>query len=121
FGHTFGHALESLSGFRLSHGDAVGLGMLCALDLGRALGVTPPKVALEVEEGLTRGPGLLGRAALARLVGASRTGQLASLLAADKKGPRMVLLRELGEAVVQEVPARAWREPLRAWRRGLRP
>ena len=30
FGHTFGHAIEGASDFRISHGVAVGLGMLCA-------------------------------------------------------------------------------------------
>lgn len=38
FGHTFGHALEGASGYRLSHGVAVGVGVLCALELGRARG-----------------------------------------------------------------------------------
>ena len=37
FGHTFGHAIESASGFRVSHGCAVGLGMLCAISLGASL------------------------------------------------------------------------------------
>jgi 3-dehydroquinate synthase len=35
FGHTFGHALEGASAFRVGHGIAVGIGVLCALALGR--------------------------------------------------------------------------------------
>jgi 3-dehydroquinate synthase len=31
FGHTFGHAIETLSGFCLLHGEAVAAGMICAL------------------------------------------------------------------------------------------
>ena len=38
FGHTFGHAIEGASNFRVAHGIAVGIGMLCALELGRLMG-----------------------------------------------------------------------------------
>jgi 3-dehydroquinate synthase len=44
FGHTFGHALETASGYELFHGEAVSLGMIFAVELGMALGVTPPEV-----------------------------------------------------------------------------
>jgi 3-dehydroquinate synthase len=37
-GHTVGHALEKLTGFRLRHGDCVAVGMLAAANLSRRLG-----------------------------------------------------------------------------------
>ncbi len=42
FGHTVGHAIEAASGFQLLHGEAVSFGMVAALALGVARGVTEP-------------------------------------------------------------------------------
>ena len=50
FGHTFAHALESVSGFgRYSHGEAVAWGMGKALDTGCLLGITEPSYADELK------------------------------------------------------------------------
>jgi 3-dehydroquinate synthase len=46
FGHTIGHALEAATGYRaLLHGEAVGLGMIAAAEIGVNVGVTPENVA----------------------------------------------------------------------------
>lgn len=38
YGHTFGHAVELLSGFTIGHGEAVAIGMCAAGELSRRLG-----------------------------------------------------------------------------------
>lgn len=40
FGHTFGHALESVSGFAVLHGEAVAAGMLAEAYFGEEIGIT---------------------------------------------------------------------------------
>jgi 3-dehydroquinate synthase len=45
FGHTLGHAVEALSGYRLLHGEAVAIGMVLEARLGERLGVTAPESA----------------------------------------------------------------------------
>jgi len=38
YGHTFGHAIESLCNFSLPHGHCVGLGMICAANFSHNMG-----------------------------------------------------------------------------------
>jgi shikimate kinase / 3-dehydroquinate synthase len=95
-GHTFAHALETGSGYTVSHGDAVALGLLAALRLsGLDTGV--------VEEVLRPEP-----------VAADPDAAWASLKR-DKKGEGVfVLLEAPGKPIVTTLPDAAAREALEA-------
>jgi 3-dehydroquinate synthase len=55
FGHTIGHALEAVTRYRrYRHGEAVAYGMLAALALGAARGVTPTAVRDRVSSLITK-------------------------------------------------------------------
>ena len=98
FGHTFGHAIETASGYgEWLHGEAVAMGMLLAADMSRQLGWLAPQDVERVRD-------LLHRAGLptrAPSVGARRAHELMGM---DKKvlqgRIRLVLLRRLGQAIV---------------------
>jgi len=53
-GHTFGHALEAASGFRIRHGMAVAWGMVMEARMGVEMGITPPKIPRVLEETFAR-------------------------------------------------------------------
>lgn len=54
FGHTVGHAAESLSRFALLHGEAVAIGMSVESRLAEQTGVAEPGTAARVREALVR-------------------------------------------------------------------
>jgi 3-dehydroquinate synthase len=97
FGHTFGHALETASGYgELLHGEAVAIGMLMAARLSAALGHAPPEDAERLSHLLARfGLPLFPR-------GETDPQQLLELMRLDKKAVsgklRLVLWRGLGHA-----------------------
>jgi len=42
FGHTIGHALETLSGYRMAHGEAIAIGMIAEARIANRTGLFPP-------------------------------------------------------------------------------
>ncbi|GIV84134.1 MAG: shikimate kinase [Candidatus Roseilinea sp.] len=105
-GHTFGHGLEAWSGFRLKHGEAVALGLVCAARLSHAMGVCEDALVAEVI-GLLRSVGLPAalddaRDALGGL--AFAPDAVWRYMLSDKKKRagklRFVLLRAPGDAFV---------------------
>jgi 3-dehydroquinate synthase len=101
FGHTVGHAVEADSGFALLHGEAVSLGMVAALALGVARGVTEPAL-------LPRTSALLSRLGLPVDVGHRLTPEVLARMEVDKKRlsdrVHFVLVPRAGECVLQDIP-----------------
>lgn len=99
-GHTFGHAIEQVTGYRVYlHGEAVAIGLAAAGRLSQKLGYISAADVARIEEVVSR------HALPVRL---REPLPLASLMAAagrDKKVraglPRFVVLRSLGEAATQ--------------------
>ena len=105
FGHTFGHAVEALTGFGpILHGEAVALGMALAFGLSAELGHCPGDDANRVIADL-RSVGLPTTLQEAGVTG--RGAELAALMAADKKadslGPKLILTRGIGKAFIANV------------------
>lgn len=101
-GHTVGHALEAAGGYTtLTHGEAVSLGLVAALRIGRRLGQTP-------EELETRCMALLERLGLPRHLTSSALDDAVALLGHDKKRAgralRFVVAREVGDVGIYELP-----------------
>jgi len=103
FGHTFGHAIEAASGFKkYTHGEAVALGMLIALEISRNLGLIGKGLTLEVE-------GLIKKSGLPAQISGVSLKYILKAFHRDKKFTgaknKLVLLAGLGRAkIVENVP-----------------
>ena len=103
-GHTFGHALELVSGFTLRHGEGVALGTIVAAELSAQLGYCDPDLARHVRSA-TAGLGLDTERAF-------DVGEVLAAMGTDKKRRgrrlRFVLPRRIGEVfLVEDVPEAA--------------
>ncbi len=101
YGHTVGHAIETLTGYtRYLHGEAVSMGMLYEAEIARELGITTEDTVKEIEEILTSfGMPLKPDERL-------NPESMISAMAIDKKAVsgrlRFVLPKRVGEVVITE-------------------
>ena len=100
FGHTAGHAIEKLHGFTtISHGEAVGIGMVLAAQAGEQNGITPVGTATRIAAVLEKyNLPTTDNHALNAIVDA---------MSADKKrtgsGIKFIMLNAIGNGVIYPV------------------
>jgi 3-dehydroquinate synthase len=111
-GHTFGHAIETLTGYeRWLHGEAVGCGMVLAADLSHRVGLlgrdslAPIEAAVHAAGLPTRIDGLSAQAAVQSMRGDKK---------AEAGAIRFVLLERIGRALQRTVPDGALQDTLAA-------
>lgn len=93
-GHTVAHALERASGYELSHGEAVALGLIVECELAEQLGIASPGLRNRVAT-------LLGRFGLPARLPRMERSTLVGHMAVDKKNRGgqvyFALVRQMGE------------------------
>lgn len=114
-GHTFGHAIEQVSGYAIRHGEAVAMGLAAAAHLSAALEECAPSLPERVEAVLAR----LGLPA--RIPASLDPAALRAAMDADKKKKagrlRFVLIRDIGDVIIRnDVPEAAVIETIEACR-----
>jgi len=99
YGHTLGHAIESVSGFGISHGASVALGMLAAAKISHHMGNLD-------KAGLLRLKNLVRRAGLPTVLPDLKIKDIVKAMTHDKKAlggkVRFVLPRSLGRVFVTD-------------------
>jgi 3-dehydroquinate synthase len=99
YGHTVGHAIEAVSGFRLSHGQAVAIGMVAEAEISRRMGM--------LDRGsVTRLKGVIRKAGLPVDMPAMDIREVMTAMRHDKKVAgdtiRFVLLKSIGDARITD-------------------
>lgn len=113
FGHTFGHALETATGYqRYRHGEAVAIGMSMASRMSELLSLAPTGTAERMDH-------LLQRLGLDTTLPSDQDPErLLDLMRLDKKNVddqiRLVLVEKIGRAVLRPCPVDDIREVFRS-------
>jgi 3-dehydroquinate synthase len=99
YGHTVGHAVEALSGFRLKHGQAVAIGMAAEAKIATRIGKLDRSAAARLEK-------VIREAGLPTLVPPFDKKKLMRAMGHDKKVRQgrltFVLLKSIGEACITD-------------------
>lgn len=100
FGHTIGHAVESVSGYRLLHGEAVSIGMVLAARISAGRGLCATTVPLRIS-------GLLAKLGLpVRVPRGLSAAKIMEVMGRDKKVRanrlRFVLTRIIGGVTLSD-------------------
>lgn len=113
FGHTIGHALETVTGYKLFlHGEAVGWGMLAAAQLAVAMELLPKRDASRISS-------LIARCGRLPALPAVSADELVETIAGDKKSrdgrvawvlPRAIGYTQIGVDVPDALVADVWRD-----------
>jgi 3-dehydroquinate synthase len=97
YGHTIGHAIETVSDFKLKHGEAVAVGMLAAGKISNKLGMLSTRELSRIES-------IIKKAGLPASAPEFGVDQLVDAMRHDKKvlagKIRFVLLASIGKATV---------------------
>lgn len=99
FGHTVGHAIESVSDFKLAHGRAVAFGMLAAADISNRMGLLDKGESLRLRN-------VIQKAGLLTDMPRLEVEKVMQAVKHDKKvlqgKVRFVLLRSIGNAFLSD-------------------
>ena len=99
YGHTIGHAMETVSGFQMEHGRAVAIGMVAAARIANKMGV--------LDEGeVIRLKSIIERAGLPTTMPSLKVEEVVQAMKHDKKVRqdkiRFVLLRSIGSVFITD-------------------
>lgn len=100
FGHTCGHAIEKLWNFEtVSHGEAVGIGMVMIAEAGEKAGITKPGTEDRIISVLNKNH--------MKIADTHSSSEIVSAMHADKKrtgrGIKFIMLHEIGNSFIYPV------------------
>lgn len=88
-GHTVGHAIEAVSNGKLTHGEAVSLGLVAAAKISLKMDILPPDQFQMIIDTIIK----LG---LPTSISNLKTDAVLSAIKLDKKGGNFILIKNIG-------------------------